>query len=166
MGEAAWDWFTNKLTSAAHGKAGGEDGLNFYILSVCPEPVRQWVWRVMNLHLSTPMPGDWQRSNVFLLFKKGDMSDPRNYRPICLLGVMYKLVASFLFESFSTLAEKYQLNQDSQIGGLANRRTSDHILHLASLIGGQTSGYTPPAPPPPPPHRDVTLDPFGDEDYL
>ena len=155
--EASWDWFTSKLASAAHGKAGGEDGLNFYILSVCPEPVRRWVWRVMNLHLSNPMPEAWQRSNVFLLYKKGDLSDPKNYRPISLLGVMYKLVASFLSESFSILAEKHQLHHDSQIGGLANRRTSDHILHLASLIGGQTSGYTPPPPLPLPPHATIPL---------
>ena len=106
MGEASWDWFANKLASAAHGKAGGEDGLNFYILSLCPEPVRLWVWKVMDLHLSNPMADDWQRSNVFLLFKKGDISDPKNYRPISLLGVMYKLVASFLSEGFSTLAER------------------------------------------------------------
>ena len=104
----------------------------------------------MNLHLSNPMPDDWQRSNVFLLFKKGDISDPKNYRPKSLLGVMYKLVASFLSKSFSALAEKYQLHHDSQIGGLANRRTSDHILHLASLIGGQTSGWSPPPSPAPP----------------
>ena len=94
----------------------------------------------MNLHLSNPMQDDWQRSSVFLLFKKGDISDPKNYRPISLLGVMYKLVASFLSENFSTLAEEYQLHHDSQISGLANCRTSDHILHLASLIGGETSG--------------------------
>ena len=107
LGEASWDWFASKLASAAHSKAGGQDGLNFYILSVCPEPVRRWVWRVMNLHLSNPMPDDWQHSNVFLLFKKGDISDPKNYRPISLLVVMYKLVASFLSERFSALAEKY-----------------------------------------------------------
>ena len=157
LGEDSWDWFASKLASAAHGKAGGEDGLNFYTLSVCPEPVRWWVWRVMNLHLSNPMPDDWQRSNVFLLYKKGDVSDPKNYRPISLLGVMYKLVASFLSEIFWVLAESYQLHHESQIGGLANRRTSDHILHLASLIGGRTSGYTPPPSPP----RHGTPDPLG-----
>ena len=107
----------------------------------------------MNLHLSNPMLDAWQRSNIFLLYKKGDVSGPKNYRPISLLGVMYKLVASFLSETFSVLAERYQLHHDSQIGGLANRRTSDHILHLDSLIGGQTSGYTPPPLPLPPPPR-------------
>ena len=103
---ASWDWFVKKLTSAAHGKAGGEDGLNFYILSFCPEAVWRWVWRVINLYLSTPMPDDWQHSNVFLLFKKGDTSDPRNYRPISLLGFMYKLVASFLSANSWRLAEE------------------------------------------------------------
>ena len=149
LGEASWGSFPSKLASAVHGKAGGEDGLNIYILSLCPEPVQRWIWRVMNLHLSNPMPDDWQRSNVFLLFKKGDVSDPKNYRPISLLWGIYKLVASFLSESFSVLAERYRLHHESQIGGLANRRTSDHILHLASLIGGQTSGQPPPLPPPP-----------------
>ena len=45
-------------------------------------------------------------------------------------------------------SNRHHLHHDSQFGGLANRRTSDHILHLASLIGGQTSGYTPPPSPP------------------
>ena len=160
--EASCGWFVQKLSSAAHGKAGGEDGLNFYILSVCPEAVRHWVWRVMNLHLSNPMVDGWQRPNFFLLFKKGDVSDPRNYRPIILLGVLHKLVASYLSEGFSGLSERYSLNHESQIGGLANRRTSDHILHLAALIGGQTSGYTPrPISAPPCSH---TPDPFREDD--
>ena len=73
---ASSDWFVQKHTSAAHGKTGGEDGLNFYILSLCPQAVRRWVWTVMNLHLLTSMPDGWQRSNVFLLFKKGDTSEP------------------------------------------------------------------------------------------
>ena len=81
LSDVPWEWFMAKLKSAAHGKAGGEDGLNFSVLSICPEPIRKWLWLATNLHLRHLMPPAWQRANAFLLFKKGDPRAPKKLPP-------------------------------------------------------------------------------------
>ena len=90
------DFLTSKLSAASHSTAGGTDECNFYLLLLCPTPVKEWILRIVNLHLTTPMPGSWQESRVFLLYKKGPADKPTNYRPISLLNVLYKLIASYL----------------------------------------------------------------------
>ncbi|KAE9413670.1 hypothetical protein Angca_006203, partial [Angiostrongylus cantonensis] len=37
------------------------------------------------------VPTQWKTSKAVLLYKKGDLHDISNYRPICLLSVVYKL---------------------------------------------------------------------------
>ena len=155
-----------KLADSAHNKAGGPDNCNFYLLSMCSPSVKEWLLEVVNLHLTTPMPESWQRSNVFLLYKKGAPDIPSNYRPISLLNVVYKLIASHLTGTLSSLTAQHGLNHPAQIGGLHNRRTSDHICHLSALMGlgveespqsaacgcvAPTSCNCPPSPPLPPP---------------
>ena len=38
------------------------------------------------------IPCEWNRGRLIPLFKKGDPSDPRNYRPICLLSVTRNII--------------------------------------------------------------------------
>ena len=83
----------SKLSTSSHSTAGGTDECNFYLLSLCPTPMREWILKVVNLHLETPMPESCQESRVFLLYKKGHTDRPTNYRPISLLSVLYKLIA-------------------------------------------------------------------------
>ena len=124
----------SKLKEAHHGTAGGPDQCNLYLLSLCSKSLHDWLLKVVNLHLTVPMPESWQRSNVFLLYKKGPPDDPKNYRPISLLNVVYKLIASHVTATLSALCAEHGLDHPSQIGGRHNRRTSDHIWHLCALM--------------------------------
>eukprot|EP00959_Pyramimonas_sp_CCMP1952_P289243 6049372-Pyramimonas_sp.AAC.1 len=42
------------------------------------------------------LPKAWRTANVSLLFKKGDATLPSNYRPISLLAVGYKALATMI----------------------------------------------------------------------
>ena len=42
------------------------------------------------------VPKEWHLSRVIALFKKGDVGDCSNYRPISLINVGYKLYAHIL----------------------------------------------------------------------
>ncbi|KAJ7424497.1 RNA-directed DNA polymerase from mobile element jockey-like protein [Willisornis vidua] len=45
----------------------------------------EWSWE------SEEVPADWKMANVVPVFKKGKMEDPRNYRPVSLTSVLYKV---------------------------------------------------------------------------
>ncbi|KAK6736940.1 hypothetical protein RB195_019561 [Necator americanus] len=45
------------------------------------------------------VPKQWKTSKTMLLYKKGDPYDIDNYRPICLLSVIYKLFARVILNS-------------------------------------------------------------------
>ncbi|KAK6747781.1 hypothetical protein RB195_000773 [Necator americanus] len=49
--------------------------------------------RIRSEHLKNLLK-KWKTSKTVLLYKKGDPHDISNYRPICLLSVIYKLFIS------------------------------------------------------------------------
>ena len=59
-----------------------------------PPPIQQFVWRVCNHYLQQPLPEKWLEANIILLFKKGGVRNPVNYRPIALLNSVYKIIAT------------------------------------------------------------------------
>ena len=51
--------------------------------------------RTVNHSLSTgTFPQRWKTAKITPLFKKGDASDPSNYRPISVLSVLSKVIES------------------------------------------------------------------------
>ena len=93
-GPLSFDECFAALNGMARGKSPGSDGLpmEFY--------VKFWpilgtdLVNVLNLcYLSGFMSLTQRRGLISLIFKKGDRLDPRNWRPITLLNVDYKLAA-------------------------------------------------------------------------
>ena len=65
---------------------------------------------------------EWKLANVTPLFKKGDKSNPGNYRPISLTSVVCKLMESILRDKIVEFLEKNNIIRDSQ-HGFRNRRS-------------------------------------------
>ena len=42
------------------------------------------------------VPEYWKSSSIRFLFKKGDDRSPENYRPICIIPILYKLFSRFI----------------------------------------------------------------------
>ena len=78
---------------------------------------------------------------MFLLFKKRDVKDPTNYRPISLLNANYKIISSHTNSCPSKTLIKHQLLNHTEIGGVANRPTSDHIYRVTQHILKFKVGY-------------------------
>ena len=56
---------------------------------------------------------EWKLANVTPLFKKGDKSNPGNYRPISLTSVVCKLMESILRDKIVEFLEKNNIIRDS-----------------------------------------------------
>ena len=79
------------------------------------------------------IPKEWKHANVVTLFKKGNTELPCNYRPISLLCVAYKILASMLLERLRDGGCEEFLRQ-AQYGFRTNRSTAQAIFMAKRLI--------------------------------
>ena len=71
-------------------------------------------------------------ANIILLFKKGDKDDLKNYRPISLLSIIYKLFTQILVKRLETILNTAQPIE--QAGFRSGYSTMDNIQVLQQVI--------------------------------
>ena len=140
--DITWESFRNTLKRSKPNKAGGRDFTNNYTLHISPRPVQQFIPRVCNHYLHQPLPEKWPEANIILLFKKGDVTKPVNYRPIALLNSVYKIIATHANRELLTAAIEHSIIHPTQFGRLPNRRCQDHIFNLLSTFRESVSSYS------------------------
>ncbi|KAE9412388.1 hypothetical protein Angca_004682, partial [Angiostrongylus cantonensis] len=74
----------------------------------------------------------WKSSRTVLLFQKGDLYALGNYRPICLLSVVYKLFTRVILNRIDRTLDEGQ--QCEQAGFRKGFSTVDHIHTITRLI--------------------------------
>eukprot|EP00966_Prymnesium_polylepis_P107512 2488683-Prymnesium_polylepis.1 len=75
---------------------------------------------------------EWETGLLAILAKKGDLSDPGNYRGIMMLEVAYKILANLLHARLEPIMES--LDHESQCGFRRRRGCSDAIFTIQELI--------------------------------
>ena len=100
------------------------------------------IWKVCNHYLHQPLPEKWLEANIILLFKKGDATNPVNYRPIALLNSVYKIIATHANRELLAAAIEHSIIHPTQFGGLPNRRCQDHIFNLLSTFRESVGSYS------------------------
>ena len=79
-------------------------------------------------------PSVWAKGRIISLHKKGDASDPSNFRGITISSCLGKLFNNILNQRLNSFLENNHLLRDEQIGFRKNHRTSDHMFILKTLI--------------------------------
>ena len=98
-------------------KAPGPDGLTPKILKECAKNVAPLLQQIFQRSLDTgDLPDDWKQANVSPIFKKGNRSDPANYRPVSLTSIPCKLLEHIIFTSIMSHLEKNNILNDEQHG--------------------------------------------------
>ncbi|KAK6765814.1 hypothetical protein RB195_025622 [Necator americanus] len=78
------------------------------------------------------VPKQWKTSKTVLFYKKGDPHDIGNYRPICLLSVIYKLFTRVILNRIEKVLDEGQPCE--QAGFRKGFSTIDHIHTVSKLI--------------------------------
>ncbi|KAE9420034.1 hypothetical protein Angca_005653, partial [Angiostrongylus cantonensis] len=73
----------------------------------------------------------WKTSKTVLLFKNGDQHDIGNYRPVCLLSIVYKLFTRVIINRINRTLEEEQPCE--QAGFRKGFSTMDHIHTITRL---------------------------------
>ncbi len=90
------------LSHLKENKAAGIDGLPPRLLKYCAAGIASSVADLFNRSFAEGhFPTDWKAALIVPIFKKGDRSEPGNYRPIALLPVISKVMERIVHNKLS-----------------------------------------------------------------
>ncbi|KAK6762617.1 hypothetical protein RB195_023369 [Necator americanus] len=114
------------IKSMKPGTAPGPDFISADFLRTGGHPLHVILAAHMTSYLQKErIPDQWKTSRTVLVHKKGDREDLRNYRPICLLSVLYKLFTKIILTRISRTLDEAQPQE--QAGFRQGFSCLDHI---------------------------------------
>ena len=113
------------------GKAYGPDGVPPLVLRQCSGCLAPVLTKLFRLILKTKtFPSCWKHAVVQPVFKKGDPSDPSNYRPIAITSTISKVFESLINSKLTTHLENNHLISDHQYGFRSSRSCGDLLAYV------------------------------------
>ena len=91
--------------------------------------------KLFNLILKVvKVPVTWCKGLITPVHKKGDPSNPDNFRSICVLSCLCKFLTNLLNHRLASISKKEKLIHVRQIGFQEGYRATDHIFSLKTLV--------------------------------
>ena len=116
-------------------KAVGTDRIANELLKLATPPLLQALLNYLNLNLKVGNTcSNWCFGLIALIHKEGSKDDPNNYRGICVLNALLKVLCTILNDRLIKYCDDHHLINSEQIGFKKNSRTSDHIFTLKTLV--------------------------------
>ena len=85
------------------------------------------------------LPSDWKKAQVCPLFKKGDKTEPSNYRPISLTCILCKVMEHIIASNLSTHLNKHNILYELQHWFREKRSCETQLIQLVEDLGRQLS---------------------------
>ncbi|KAK6744623.1 hypothetical protein RB195_011383 [Necator americanus] len=121
------------IKSMKPGTAPGPDFISADFLRAGGHPLHVILATHMASYLQKErIPDQWKTSQTVLIHKKGDREDLRNYRPICLLSVLYKVFTKIILTRISRALDEAQPQE--QAGFRQGFSCLDHIQTVPRII--------------------------------
>ena len=78
------------------GKSPDGNGIRAEDIKDCNDETREMMRQIFNevIKRNNFTPEEWKKVKIKVIYKKGDVEDVSNYRPICSLPSMYKLFST------------------------------------------------------------------------
>ena len=111
------------------------DNIGAKLLKLAPAEVSQRLTIIFkNSMRNTGVPEDWKTANITPIFKKGDRSDPRNYRPVSITSITCKLLEHIIKSAIYSHLETFQIITDKQHGFRKKYSCTSQLLMLVNSL--------------------------------
>ena len=135
------DEISSAIRNLKRGKACGPDLVLNEMLKAGKDILLPLLHKVFNkILLNYDFPTSWRTNFLTPLHKKGDTSDPTNYRGIAVGSHLGKLFCSILHNRLVKFCTEKNTIPNNQIGFKKGSRPTDHILTLKTLIEKYATG--------------------------
>ena len=119
-------------------KAAGPDEIRPIVLRELRVEIAPVIQLIFEKSLATgTLPSDWTKANVSPIFKKGEKSDPSNYRPISLTCILCKVMEHIIASNITAHFNKHNILYDLQHGFRQKRSCETQLLQLVEDLGRQ-----------------------------
>ena len=116
-------------------KAVGPDSIPNEFIKAAPPELLNLLLKYLNLNLKRGMTcSSWCLDLLTLIHKDGAKDDPNNYRGICIMNALLKILCTLLNNRLVTFCDDRQLINKVQIGFKKLCRASDHIFTLKAVV--------------------------------
>ena len=120
------------ITSFKNNKAPGVDNIGPKILKSVSAEIIFPLTHIFNLSFTSGVvPNALKLAKVIPIFKKGDKSQPGNYRPISLLSSFDKILEKLMCKRLCSFLERHSVLYDLQFGFRKNHST---VLALMEVV--------------------------------
>ena len=110
-------------------KSPGPDGIHNKVLHETKNEVVVPLTKIINKSLSEGcIPDRWREAQVIPVFKKGNRSDPNNYRPVSLTSTCCKIMETLVRDSVMAHLLSYNLLANEQHGFCSKRSCCTQLL--------------------------------------
>ena len=115
-------------------KSASHDGIHLMVLKKCPEAFAKILSEIfkMSLH-SRIVPEVWKEANITPILKKGNRTDPANYRPISLTAVPCKIMERSIRDVMMDHLTKNNLIAQEQHGFFMNKSCLKNLLETIDI---------------------------------
>ena len=112
-------------------KSSGPDGIPAIVLKSCASELAPVLNKLFQLSYNLGIsPFSWKLAHVFLIPKKGEKSDPSNYRPIAIISLISKTMETIITKQLLAFLETNNLLSDLQYG-FQQARSTGYLLAYA-----------------------------------
>ncbi|CAK1589721.1 unnamed protein product [Parnassius mnemosyne] len=119
------------LLSLDVNKSSGPDGVPPIVLKTCAPELAPVLTRLFRYSYSLGIvPNSWKTALVHPIPKKGDRSDPSNYRFIAITSLFSKVMETVINSQLMRYLEDHQLISDRQYGFHRGRSAGDLLDYL------------------------------------
>ena len=117
------------------GKASGIDELSAEVWKISVLAIVPYLQKIINQTFSQgEFPDCLKTAKVFPLFKSGSKTDVDNYRSICLLPVLSKVLEKIMYSRLINFVDKNDVLYEKQFGFRSKHSTADALIEITENI--------------------------------
>ncbi|CAL7932962.1 unnamed protein product [Xylocopa violacea] len=134
----------NTIRNLKNKKAPGHDLIDNEIIKIAWTQIGNEITNLMNLCLlKETFPQIWKRGVIRILIKNKnkDKTNPRSYRPICLLPTLSKVLEKLISYRITNLTNQHSETSNRQFGFKKGRSTEDAIVEMRKITEENTHKY-------------------------
>merc|ERR1712002_391403 len=123
-------------------KSAGPDEIPPLVIKRCSPELALIIAKLFRSIMRTSSFQDsWKQANIHPVPKKGNKSDPNNYRPIAITSILSKTFETLLNKHITKHLDTHSVLNDKQYGFRKCRSTADLLIYLTNSIHLSLEGY-------------------------